>query len=67
MALVKQPTNKPTRKMKFAGAGGLVAAISIAVVDYYAPGMGEHIGPAIAALIVAAASFVTGYFAKDRV
>lgn len=64
--LIKQPTAKPTRKVAAAGIGGLVTAVCIAAVEYYAPGMGDVIGPEVAGFIVAAGAAVAGYFTKER-
>jgi len=64
--LIDQPTSAPTRKVKGAGAAGLVTALCIAAIDHWLPGLGERIGPEIAGLIVAAAATVGGYFTRDR-
>lgn len=64
--LVRQLTNRPTRKVKAAGVGGLVTALCVAAVNYFLPGMGEQLGPEIAGLIVAAGATAAGWFTKDE-
>ena len=64
--LVKQPSKKPTRKLKYGGLSGLITAVVIAVLNYYAPGVGDVIGAEIASLIVAAVTFGVGYLTRER-
>jgi len=64
--LVVQPSKVPTRKVAAAGIGGIVTALSVAVVNHYLPGMGDEIGPEVAGLIVAAGATVAGWFTRDR-
>ena len=66
MALIKQPTLIPTRKVAATGLAGAVAVALVAVIDYFQPGLGTTLSPTITGVIVAVASVIGGYFAKER-
>ncbi|RVV97685.1 hypothetical protein EKE94_09255 [Mesobaculum littorinae] len=58
--LITQATRRPTRKVTAAGAGGLVTALCVTIVEHYVPGAGDIIGPEIAAVLTAAGAAIAG-------
>lgn len=58
--LVNQKSKAPTRKMKYAGIVGAIAAGAMGIAQYY--GADGTWGP----LITLVASIATGYLVRDR-
>jgi len=70
MALVDQPTNAPTRKLTWASVAALVSASLtpwlMETVPFLSAFDQTDLEPMIATAIVTVATFITGYFVRER-
>lgn len=63
---MSQPSLKPTRKMAAVGLSGALTTFVIAILNIYAPGVGDLMSAPVEAAVVALVSFVSGYMVKEK-